>query len=132
MDNEEFDDCYAPNEYVYHDLLYAEDVGVVKLYGRDIFGQIITKMLNYTKLKSNPKKALKPEKFYSLKELGFDNEMEALEVQLRPGWKVVFFENMNATGSEYSFVNSSSTIYLSQYHPDFVAKASSFMLVRDK
>ena len=88
MDNEEFDDCYAPNEYVYHDLLY-EDVGVVKLYGRDIFGQIITKMLNYTKLKSNPKKALKPE-VYSLKELDFDNEMEALEVQLRQVGRLYF------------------------------------------
>lgn len=132
MDNEDFDNCYAPNEYVYHDLLYAEDIGVVKLYGRDIFGQIITKMLNFTKLKSEPKKALKPEKFYSLKELAFDNEMEALQVQLSPGWTIIFFENTNATGSQCSFFNSSSTIYLSQNYPEFISKASAFMLVRDK
>ena len=77
MDNEEFESCYGPNEYVYNDLIYAEDVGVIKLYGRDIFGQMKTQLLNFTKLKSEPKKALKPETLYSLKQLNFDNEMEA-------------------------------------------------------
>ena len=59
----------AQMRYVYNDLIYAEDVGVIKLYGRDIFGQMKTQLLNFTKLKSEPKKALKPETLYSLSNL---------------------------------------------------------------
>ena len=131
MDDAAFDECVAPNKFDYEDLLYAEDVGVVKLYGRDLFGQVSTKMLNFTKLKSEPKELLN-QKSSILKDLGFDNKMEMLEVNLKPGWSIVFFEYADGTGRSHKFINSLSPIYLSQNFPQFNQKASSFILLRDK
>ena len=130
MDHDKFANCEGPENYFYDDLLNAEDLGQVKVYGTGLFGGMKSMMLNFNRQSSDPDKAAKPDTLYSLADFGFDNTIEVIDVNLKPGWKIHFFDFADATGAEIIFGSNTKTIYFSVTHPYFNKKASSFMLVK--